>query len=235
MTTGQDNRTEPFEPGQEDRVADPFAAAPGTEPERHAPPADWPELVPTPEATTPDPQSPFHIEAVPEAGAPFDATAAETEVTTDPEPSSGLDPSFLAEVAAEPTEPAETYPAEVDLESEAAPETDPAPEGLNKASRRAIGATNTEYQTPLGEVRKTREDMLGPLTETGFYQLENAAGKWLVSCSLLSSAETLLDDSESTDNHQPVDRGNSPAAWLTLLAIVLIVVESVLYHRRKVG
>ncbi len=99
----------------------------------------------------------------------------------------------------------------------------------------AIGATNTEYQTPLGEVRKTREDMLGPLTETGFYQLENAAGKWLVSCSLLSSAETLLDDSESTDNHQPVDRGNSPAAWLTLLAIVLIVVESVLYHRRKVG
>jgi hypothetical protein len=69
----------------------------------------------------------------------------------------------------------------------------------------------------------------------GFYALKNPSGSHLVSASLLTPQESLLNNDEATDEHEPLSRGRSPAAWLTLLAIVVLAAESLLYHRRKVG
>lgn len=69
----------------------------------------------------------------------------------------------------------------------------------------------------------------------GFYQLKNASGEWDVGSSLLSEQETLLVGKETTDSRRPISQGRSPVHWLTLLAIVVLTGESILYHRRKVG
>jgi hypothetical protein len=69
----------------------------------------------------------------------------------------------------------------------------------------------------------------------GFYQLANSAGSHIVAASLLTAEESLLNNPEAADKHEPLSRGHSPAAWLTLLAIVALAAESILYHRRKVG
>jgi hypothetical protein len=70
---------------------------------------------------------------------------------------------------------------------------------------------------------------------TGFYELRNASGAWPMSVSLLSADETLLAGAEAVDNRRPISQGQSPARWLTVLAIVVLTGESLLYHRRKVG
>ena len=44
-----------------------------------------------------------------------------------------------------------------------------------------------------------------------------------------------LNNDGSQSNNEPLSRGQSPAGWLTVLAIVALTAESVLYHRRKVG
>lgn len=69
----------------------------------------------------------------------------------------------------------------------------------------------------------------------GYSELRNDSGRWFVSSSLLTASETLLNDKDTVGNAEPLSRGRSPGQWLTLLAIVGLVFESVLYHRRKVG
>ena len=69
----------------------------------------------------------------------------------------------------------------------------------------------------------------------GFYELKNPSGRWFVSSSLMAEAETLLDGGDASGNAEALSRGRSPGQWLTMLAIVGLVLESVLYHRRKVG
>lgn len=69
----------------------------------------------------------------------------------------------------------------------------------------------------------------------GYSELTNDAGRWFVGSSLLAASETLLDNRAATATDQQLSRGRSPTHWLTLLAIVVLAVESVLYDRRKVG
>ena len=81
----------------------------------------------------------------------------------------------------------------------------------------------------------TTESLLGPLAKPGFYDLKNGGGDWQVACSLLSPNETSINNEEIKDTSQPINRGFSPTAWLTLIAVVVLAIESVLYQRRKVG
>jgi hypothetical protein len=73
------------------------------------------------------------------------------------------------------------------------------------------------------------------IEKLGFYTLQNPAGKHTIGASLFSPAESLLNNDEVADKHEAISRGRSPTAWLTLLAIVALAAESILYHRRKVG
>ena len=82
---------------------------------------------------------------------------------------------------------------------------------------------------------ETTETFLSSLSQAGFYQLNSSGGDWQFASSLLSTTETQIDNSEVEASSQPVNRGFSPAIWLTILAILVVVAESILYQRRKVG
>ena len=69
----------------------------------------------------------------------------------------------------------------------------------------------------------------------GHSELRNNSGQWFLASSLLAKSETLLDNAAVENTREMLSRGRSPTHWLTLFAIVVLVSESVLYHRRKVG
>ncbi len=93
----------------------------------------------------------------------------------------------------------------------------------------------TSIVGPAGGSDEVNAKTLPPLERLGFYQMNNKSGDWSLACSLLSQDETLLDNEQVEDTSQPISRGWTPAHWLTVLAIITLVVESLLYHRRKVG
>lgn len=75
----------------------------------------------------------------------------------------------------------------------------------------------------------------GPLESLGFYRFENAAGIWTVGSTLATRAESLLDNTAAVGSGRPLARGYAPATWLLVAAILVLVGESILYHRRKAG
>ncbi len=93
----------------------------------------------------------------------------------------------------------------------------------------------TQLTDPTGANAEISGTATPPLNHLGFYTLANASGDWLVSCSLLSAKETLVGTQRTDNATATVQRGWSPAHWLTVLAIVILTVESLLYYRRKVG
>ena len=97
-----------------------------------------------------------------------------------------------------------------------------------------ITAPRQGDQPPTESISVTGDIFRGT-DQIGFYALENPTGTYSVGESLLSSDETLLNNEASVSNNEPISRGRSPAGWLTVLAIVALTAESVLYHRRKVG
>ena len=93
----------------------------------------------------------------------------------------------------------------------------------------------TSVTMPDGVKFESQSTSFGPLESTGFYELNNRGGDWIAGCSLLSAQESLIDNSTVKETAQPINRGSSPAAWLTLIAVAVLAIESVLYQRRKVG
>ena len=94
---------------------------------------------------------------------------------------------------------------------------------------------SADWTFPNGGVADTSEAYSQPLGEIGFHAIKNSAGPWTIGCSLVSETETMLDNSEVQETAQAISRGWSPTALLTLLAIVVVVAESILYQRRMVG
>ncbi|MEM7384726.1 MAG: BatA and WFA domain-containing protein [Verrucomicrobiota bacterium] len=93
----------------------------------------------------------------------------------------------------------------------------------------------SEVTLPDGVTAQVAGKEYGPLQNLGFHELTNQAGRWLIGCSLLAPAESLLDNSGVTATAEPLSKGFSPALLLTIFAILILVLESLLYHRRKVG
>lgn len=78
-------------------------------------------------------------------------------------------------------------------------------------------------------------DRTPALNQIGFYDLSTPGGTWNTSASLLNKRETLNDNREIKGSNRPIKKGWSPVGWLTALAVVILVTESLLYQRRKVG
>lgn len=93
----------------------------------------------------------------------------------------------------------------------------------------------TEITLPDGETVSFTAAQTPPMQAAGFYQLKRGDDSWLASSSLLSANETLINNGEIKDSSKPINRGWSPVGLLTVLAIVFITLESILYQRRKVG
>ena len=100
------------------------------------------------------------------------------------------------------------------------------------------GASTGESSTlklPDGTTTKVSGESYGPLQQTGFYEIENAKGQWFAACNLLSPSESMTENGKVESTAEPINRGSSLSAWLTLLAMAALAIEAVLYHRRKVG
>ncbi|MBP8305082.1 MAG: BatA and WFA domain-containing protein [Phycisphaerae bacterium] len=75
----------------------------------------------------------------------------------------------------------------------------------------------------------------GPILRAGVHKLQGRTQEWLLGASLLAPSETLLKNRGVQDTHQPISRGRSLSMPLAMAALVLLVAECMLYHRRKVG
>lgn len=108
------------------------------------------------------------------------------------------------------------------------------PGARDDVTTKVVAPRKTNNDGPNQPIDVTGEVFRGA-NELGFYTLENPSGKYVVGESLLADSETLLNNEASQSSNEPISRGQSPAGWLTVLAIVALTAESVLYHRRKVG
>lgn len=93
----------------------------------------------------------------------------------------------------------------------------------------------TTLTAPDGQQQKVLGNRTVALESLGFYQLANDQQQWLLSSSLLSAEESMLNAEDIKETAQPIAQGSAPAHGLTLFAILLLTVESLLYYRRKVG
>ena len=95
-------------------------------------------------------------------------------------------------------------------------------------SRLALAGTFTDTQQQV-----THDDLR--LDRRGFYQAEQAGIVTRFGAALLDPAETRLDGSGPAASAQAVAQGHPAALWLILTAILVLIAESLLYHRRKAG
>jgi hypothetical protein len=93
----------------------------------------------------------------------------------------------------------------------------------------------TSITQPDGSLVSATGRKFGPLEQPGFYQLRNASGEWQAAVNLLSPGESLLDNTPSKTTLAPIAKGLPPYLLLTIVAMVVLILESILYHRRKVG
>jgi hypothetical protein len=98
-----------------------------------------------------------------------------------------------------------------------------------------LEAESVQWTAPDGSIKTPSGINLVPLDQTGYYSLSAKNLHRQFGCSLLSRHETMVDNKQIADTSRPVNRGWSPASWLALLAILVVVAESIMYHRRLVG
>ena len=85
---------------------------------------------------------------------------------------------------------------------------------------------------PDGKISQAEE---GELRTVGIHRLRLGGEERLFGVSLLQSNESLLDGSGPDDSQTRTERGSLLAWWLLAGALLMVCVESILYHRRKLG
>jgi hypothetical protein len=105
---------------------------------------------------------------------------------------------------------------------------------------KAVYPTGTIVQIPDGgKLTKPGGEILesgtAQLDERGLFELTLPGQTTIFGASLLHPGESLLDDSGPENSAADVASGNPPSLWLLIIALIIIAVESTLYHRRKLG
>lgn len=96
-----------------------------------------------------------------------------------------------------------------------------------------LGESVEHLEDPSG----TRLDPVTGLrpTRLGHYRVHRAGGIEALGVSLLSMSESTGEPGGSEAQPPTIERGHPLSTWLILLAIALLVGESILYHRRMAG
>lgn len=105
---------------------------------------------------------------------------------------------------------------------------------------KAVYPTGTVVQVPDGgKLTKPDGEVVEAgavqLDERGLFSLAMPGQTTIFGASLLHPGESLLDDSGPKASAEDIASGNPPALWLLIIALIIIAVESILYHRRKLG
>lgn len=101
----------------------------------------------------------------------------------------------------------------------------------------AVYPTGSRVSTPgtyTDPNQKVTRDAL-QVERRGIHQFEHAGIITSFGGALLEPAETKLDGSGPAANAKAVAQGQPIAFWLVIVAILVLVTESLLYHRRKAG
>ena len=93
----------------------------------------------------------------------------------------------------------------------------------------------TEITLPDATKVTQRGKRFGPSNAVGYFELKNGAGTWTVGSSLISDQESAIDNSAVEDSSKPISQGWPLAHLLTVIAVLALGAESLLYQRRKVG
>jgi hypothetical protein len=114
-------------------------------------------------------------------------------------------------------------------------ESVPIPGGKDDVITQIMPLSDTTLDADSIAAAEVRGQWYSGTDELGFYRMANTTGQHEFGANLFRADESLVNNAKTQSNHQPLSRGRSPAQWLTLLAIVVLAAESVLYQRRKVG
>ena len=68
----------------------------------------------------------------------------------------------------------------------------------------------------------------------GYYNFPGASERWQVGTGLLNNSQTMINN-DVKETALAINRGMPPGFFLSILALIVLVIESMLYHRRKVG
>jgi len=96
------------------------------------------------------------------------------------------------------------------------------------------GSTVTLTQ-PDGTVSQLTTDERAQLTMPGVHLIDSDLGQSVLASALLDAGETGAREVAITPAAEPIARGWSIAMWLMVIALLLLAVEELAYHRRKVG
>jgi len=106
---------------------------------------------------------------------------------------------------------------------------------LSQIQRSDWSPSNPNSPSLATDTTEVRGQWYADADRIGFYTMKNRSGDWPFGVSLMASEESLLNSGSTEPMTKPLSRGRAPAQLLTLLAIVVLAAESLLYHRRKVG
>lgn len=141
-----------------------------------------------------------------------------------------LDPS-VAEFFLSPWFPVLIYDGALNLTGEEASLRTVYPVGSRIDFPGESGSTPL-WTDPKGKVARASS---GELRQTGLHRLQLGAEQRVFGVGLLRSEETLLDGSGPTATEAKLERGRMLGWWLLAIALAVVCLESVLYHRRKLG
>jgi hypothetical protein len=101
------------------------------------------------------------------------------------------------------------------------------------------GSANNEITTVTMEEDKNFKELCSMEYVTtgkiGLYSFTNSSGQWQAGTGLLNESETMINNADVSDTSKPINRGSSPGVLLAMLALLILPLECILYHRRKVG
>ena len=88
--------------------------------------------------------------------------------------------------------------------------------------------TDNESEMPVAEPQFT-------VRELGYYTFSSSSGKLQIGTGLFDKSETLINNEDVRDTSLAINRGASPSVLLSVLALLVLITEGMLYQRRKVG
>lgn len=94
---------------------------------------------------------------------------------------------------------------------------------------------NNEQVTWTQPDGSTSQARAGEVRQIGVHRVASTNGERTFGVGLLQARESLLDGSGPSSSETPIERGRLLSWWLLAIALLLITIESMLYHRRKLG
>ncbi len=93
---------------------------------------------------------------------------------------------------------------------------------------------NDEKMKQVSETKINEDEVQFVARSLGFYNFPGVSEKWQIGTGLLNKSQTMINN-DIKETSLAINRGMPPGFLLSVLALIVLVTECLLYHRRKVG